>query len=48
MKIINFALGHSRTFISVLFFLIIAGTYTYITIEKEVDFEKLYNEKTKS
>ena len=35
MKIINFALDHSRTFIAILFFLIIAGTSTYITIPKE-------------
>ena len=35
MKIIDFALSHSRTFIAVLFFLIIAGTSTYINIPKE-------------
>ena len=35
MKIIDFALNHSRTFIAVLFFLIIAGTSTYLTIPKE-------------
>ena len=35
MKIIEFALDHSRTFIAILFFLIIAGTSTYINIPKE-------------
>ena len=35
MKIIDFALDHSRTFIAVLFFLIIAGVSTYVTIPKE-------------
>ena len=35
MKIIDFALGHSRTFIAILFFLIFAGTSTYINIPKE-------------
>ena len=35
MKIIEFALDHSRTFIAVLFFLIIAGTSTYLNIPKE-------------
>ncbi len=35
MKIIEFALDHSRTFIAILIFLIIAGTSTYINIPKE-------------
>ena len=35
MKIIDFALDHSRTFIAILFFLIVAGTSTYINIPKE-------------
>ena len=36
MKIIDFALGHSRTFIAVFYsFLIFAGTSTYINIPKE-------------
>ncbi len=35
MKIIDFALEHSRTFIAILFFLIFAGTSTYINIPKE-------------
>ena len=35
MKIIEFALDHSRTFIAILIFLIIAGTSTYINIHKE-------------
>tara|TARA_B100001123_G_scaffold448564_1_gene610205 strand:+ start:3110 stop:6508 length:3399 start_codon:yes stop_codon:yes gene_type:complete len=35
MKLIDFALDHSRTFIAILFFLIIAGTTTYINIPKE-------------
>ncbi|MEM7654374.1 MAG: efflux RND transporter permease subunit, partial [Pseudomonadota bacterium] len=35
--IISFALGHARTVLAGLFFLLLAGTIAYVTIPKESD-----------